>query len=81
MDLERAAIMGRLAEAQQNRDKLILLIEGYCQNLRSGLNTVLTPAADLEIPRLGVQWDALEGAWADLQAINAEVDRLQRGLR
>lgn len=80
LDLEQAAIRGRLAEAKEKEASQNLLIEGFCTTIRAGLNTALTAPADLEIPALGVQWDALEGAWAYLQAIRAEIARLERGL-
>lgn len=80
MSLERAAIMGRLAEAKQRQARLTLLIDGYCGTIRTGLNTALTPVADLEIAHLAAQWEAMEAAWGELQVVRGEIDRLQRGL-
>ena len=80
LDLEQAAIRGRLAEAKEKEANQTLLIEGFCTNIRTGLNTALTAPGDLEIPALGVQWDALEGAWGHLQVIRSEIARLERGL-
>lgn len=81
IDMERAAIMGRLAEARQKEGQLTLSIESYCQTIRAYLNTTLTPAADLEIPTAATQWDALEGTWGELQTVRLEIARLERGLR
>lgn len=81
MNLERAAMQGRLAEAKQKRDKLKLKIEGNAQHLRQSLNTCLTPAAELEIPLLDEQWDELKKAWMDLHIILGEIVRLEKELR
>ncbi|WP_028318952.1 hypothetical protein [Desulfobulbus elongatus] len=80
MNMERAAMRGRLAEAEQKRQRLELLIEGYCTSIRAGLNTALAPPADLEIPQLGATWEALENAWGELQVAIGEIERLRRGL-
>jgi len=80
MDLERAAMRGCLAEAREEEARLIMMVEGYCDTIRTRLNTALTPAVDLEVPTIGVQWDALEGAWGDLQTIRLKIARLERGL-
>ena len=81
MSLERAAMRGRLAEAQQKRERLKLKIDGNARHLRQGLNTALTPAAELEVPLLDEQWDELKTAWAELQVTLADIDRLERELR
>lgn len=81
MNIERAAIRGRLAEARDREHNLSMLIESYCSTIRTGLNTALTPVADLEVPLLGVQWDALEASWGELQGLRGEIARLEKGLR
>jgi len=80
MNLERAAMMGKLAEARQKRQRLELKVEGNSRLICQGLNILLTPAADLEIPLLDEQWDELKSAWADLQVTNSEISRLERAL-
>lgn len=81
MNLERAAMMGKLAEARQKRQRLELKIEGNARMISQGLNTLLTPAADLEIPLLDEQFDELKTAWAELQVVNSEITRLEKALR
>jgi cell shape-determining protein MreC len=81
MNLERAAMMGRLAEAKQTRDRLTLLIKGNSQQIRQGLNTLLTPVEELEVLLLDEQWDALKTAWAELLVVNEEIRRLEKELR
>lgn len=81
MNLERAAMKGLLAEAEQTRDKLRMRIEGAAVALRQGLNTSLTPIDELPVLQLDEQWDALKEAWAELGIINEKISRLQRELR
>lgn len=81
MNLERAAMHGRLAEAKEKRDKLKLRINGNASHMRQSLNTLLTPAEELEIPLLDEQWDELKTAWMDLHIMLAEIARLEKELR
>jgi len=80
MTLERAAMRGRLVEAQLRGKKLTLRIEGNCTAIRTGLNTALTPVRDLCVPQLAEQMDELVSAWAELQATISEISRLEREL-
>lgn len=80
MNIERAALRGKLAEAEQTRDKLKLKIEGLARHIRQSLNTALTPPAELEIPMLDEQWDDLKTAWMDLHIVLAEIARLRKEL-
>lgn len=81
MNMERAAMQGRLAEQKEKRDKLVLKVEGNARHLRQSLNTLLTPAAELEIPLLDEQWDELKTAWMDLHIALGEIARLEKELR
>jgi len=80
MSLERAAMRGKLADAQMRTKKLILRIEGDCAAIRTGLNTALTPVADLAVPQIAEQMDELVEAWAELQGTRSEIARLEREL-
>ncbi|WP_027390874.1 hypothetical protein [Chrysiogenes arsenatis] len=80
MSIERAAMRGRLAEAKDRQQRLMLRIEGHCGAIRSGLNTALTPVADLEIPRLATFMDDLVQHWGELQAVRGEIARLEKEL-
>ncbi len=80
MSLERAAMRGRLVEAQLRAKKLTLRIEGNCTAIRTGLNTALTPVRELAVPQLAEQMDELVSAWGELQATISEISRLEREL-
>lgn len=81
MNLERAAMMGKQAEAKQRQTRLTLKIEGDASHIRQCLNTTLTPPAELEIPLLDEQWDELKTAWAELQVVTSYLARLEKELR
>ena len=81
MNLERAAMKGRLAEAQQERNRLILKGEGLCAAIRQGLNIALTPFPDMEIPQAAQQMDDLVMTWAELAKVQGDIARLERELR
>lgn len=80
INLERAAMRGKLAEARDRERRLVLRIGGNCQAIRTGLNTALTPIKDLEVPQLAEQMDELVTAWGELQATLSEIARLEREL-
>jgi len=81
MNLERAALRGKLAEAEDACRRLNLKAEGLCIALRQGLNTALTPFEEIDIPMLDEQWDTLKSTWAELIEIKSNINRLQRELR
>jgi hypothetical protein len=81
MNLERAAMRGKLAELHDEAKKLRLKIEGNATAIRQGLNTALTPVDDLEVPQIAEQMDYLVMAWAELQKVGSDIARLERELR
>lgn len=80
-NLERAAMKGRLVELEEQRKRLHLKIEGLCTAIRGGLNTALTPVAELQIPQVQSQMDDLTMAWVELQKLESDINRLARELR
>ncbi len=80
ISLERAAMKGRLAEAERNLAALDLRIEGLCTSIRQSLNTALTPVDDLNIPQVAGQMDLLEDAWAEYQKTRIDIERLKKEL-
>ena len=80
MNMERAAMRSMLAEKQETAQKLRYRIEGNCQNIRTGLNTAMTPVDDLEIPAISARMDELTMAWGELQGLLAEISRLEKAL-
>ncbi|HIJ95794.1 MAG TPA: hypothetical protein HPP94_08685 [Desulfuromonadales bacterium] len=81
MNMERAAMRGRLAEAQDQRAKLTLKGEGLCTAIRQGLNTALTPFSEMEIPQVAQQTDELVMTWAEVAKIDGDIARLERELK
>lgn len=81
MNLERAAMQGKLVELEKQRGRLHLKMEGLCTAIRQGLNTALTPVDELEIPQVQSQMDDLTMAWAELQKLEVDINRLNRELR
>lgn len=81
MNLERAAMHGRLSEAQAKKKRLEILIDSQAGTVRTMLNTALTPVADLEIPQVAELVDNIVGMWGELQAVCLEISRLERELR
>jgi hypothetical protein len=81
MNLERAAMRGKLAEAKEQQNRLLLKAEGLCTAIRQGLNTALTPFPELEIPQVAGQMDDLVMVWAELAKLSGDIARLERELR
>lgn len=81
LNLERAAMRGRLAEAQENRRRLRLKAEGLCSAIRAGLNTALTDVEEIEIAQAAGQMDDLVAVMGELAALQGQIARLERELR
>lgn len=80
VNLERAAMRGRLEEKKALAARLRLRIEGRCVSIRYGLNVAITKVDDLDIPVVAEQMDELVTAWGELQATLSEISRLEREL-
>ena len=80
ISLERAALRGKLSEAEHNLTALRLRIEGLCVTIRWSLNTALTSLDDLDIPKVASQMDILVETWAQYQKTRIDVERLQKEL-
>jgi len=80
MNLERVAMMGKLAEAKQRFNRLCLKVEGNTKFIRQGINTLLTPPEELELPLLDEQWDELMDAGMELKVLREEIKRLKKEL-
>lgn len=80
INLERAAMRGKLAEAEGEQTRLQLRIESAARAIRQGLNTTLYTIEALEIPQLDEQWDVLKSAWAEYIALEETIKRLKREL-
>ncbi len=80
MNLERAAMKGRLADLEHEKARLILKAEGLCKAIRTALNTALTTVEDLEIAQAAQQMDDLVMCMADLAAVIGQIQRLEKEL-
>lgn len=80
MNLERAAMKGKLAELKQKRERCRHAIRGNADAIRAKLNTVLTPPDDLDVPLIDELWTALKSAWTDLALANGDISRIEKEL-
>ena len=81
MDLERAAMKGRLAEAVAKLSRLKLKAEGLCGSIRQSLNTALTPVEDIELAIVVQVFDELVMTYAEIAGLQGEIARLERELK
>lgn len=80
MNLEHAAMKGRLAELKERKAGLEMRAEGLCESLRTLLNTALIPLDELEINRAIQHMDDLSSCMVEIYAIDGKMQRLQREL-
>ena len=78
ISLERAALRGKLSEAEHNLMALRLRIEGLCVTIRWSLNTALTSLDDLDIPKVASQMDILVENRTQYQKTRIDIERLQK---
>lgn len=81
LNLERAAMRGKLAEAQEGRRRLRLKAEGFCTAIRAALNTALADVEEIEIAQAAGQMDDLVAVMGELAALQGQIARLERELR
>lgn len=80
ISMERAAMRGRLSEAESALAALRLRKEGLCTSIRQMLNTALTPIDELDIPQIAGQMDLLEETEAQFQKTRIDIERLKKEL-
>ncbi len=80
MNLERAAMKGKLAGLDQDETRLMMRMESGAKAIRQGLNTSLIEVWDMEIPQLDEQWDILKSSWGELIKVRADIARLRKEL-
>uniref|UniRef100_C6E6R7 Uncharacterized protein n=1 Tax=Geobacter sp. (strain M21) TaxID=443144 RepID=C6E6R7_GEOSM len=80
LNLERAAMQGRLAELKALRERLRNKIKGEADAMRPKLNLTLTRPDELDVPVIDELWDGLKAAWAELVAANQDIRALEREL-
>ena len=77
---ERAVARGQLEALKQQQKKMRMGLEKACADVRAGLNTVIVPVDDLNIPVVAEKMDAIQEDWAELAVVNSQIDRLEREL-
>lgn len=80
MNIERAAMKGRLAEAEEKKKKLLIKAEALHDTIRRELNTALIPVEDTDIARVDQIVDDLVGIHIDLANANSQIARLEKEL-
>lgn len=80
MDMERAAMRGKLAEAKERADQYRMKAEAICRSIRMDLNVNLTNLEDMNIPQANMMMDDLSMTWAEYIAAMGDIARLQREL-
>lgn len=81
MNIERAAMRGKLAEAKERLERLKLKAGGLCAALRTSLNALLTPIEEMEPAQIAQQADELVMTLAEIAGVRSEISRLERELR
>jgi len=80
MNFERAAMIGKLAQAREKRRRLMSKFEALATALRRGLNTALCDIEDIEMPQLSEMWADIEVTWAELLSLRSDIERLEKEL-
>ena len=80
INLERAAMRGRLAGAEDHLRRQVNRFEALAASIRQGLNTALTPIEDIEMPQLSAIWSDLETCWAEILSARSDIERLNKEL-
>lgn len=82
MNIERAALQGKLAAERDARKNLEIRIRAACESIRPKLNCDLVgDLTELEIPDAATLMDGLEALYAELLATVANISRLEKALR
>ena len=81
MSVERLALRGKLAEAQNRRGHLRLKAEGLCSGIRTGVNTLIYDVEELEVAQAAQQMDELVATMGELAALQGQIARIERELK
>ena len=82
MNMERAALRGRLAEVKKTKFELQKKAEGLCIAIRSMLNTALADSIDdIEVAHADQLMDDLMAAMARIYTCNGTIARLEKELQ
>ena len=81
MNLERAAMQGKLAAAKAREYELSAKSEALCGAIRSMLNTSLTALKQIEIAQADQLMDDLMSTMAELYSCDSTIQRLEKELK
>lgn len=80
MNLERAAMKGKLAEAEKRFNRLTEKAESHCDSIRRILDRDFIPVIDMEIAQADILIDDLRDTYAELLGLQTEIERLKKRL-
>lgn len=80
MNLDRIQMQGKLVGLKERRDKLVLKMEGLCESIRTGLNTMVLGIDGLNVALAANQMEDLERANIDYLDVVTQIQRLERAL-
>jgi hypothetical protein len=80
MNIERAAMKGKLAAAKENRAYMRNKAEALATAIRMRINTAITDIEDIRMDELSPMWSDLEVTWAEILSLSREIDRLDKDL-
>lgn len=81
MDLERAAMKAKLADAKSRKAQLEVHIRAGADNIRTKLNhNLVGELTELEVNDAGILMEQLQGNYIELLAAVSEISRLEKVL-
>lgn len=80
MNFERAALKGKLAEAEQRFKRLTESAEDKCDSTRRILDRAFNPVLEMEIAKAEIIMDELCVTYAELLGLRTEIERLKKRL-
>ena len=81
MNLERAAMKGRLAEAKHEYLDKTNKAKGLCDSIKMQLNYDLTTIEDMEMAITVQVFDELAQTYAEILGLKTKIERLEKELR
>jgi hypothetical protein len=79
-DMERTIMRGKLAQAKEDKGKLVLKISGLCAGIRQALNPLITPVEEMDIAQAATQMDELVTAHVEMLGLTTDIQRLERAI-
>lgn len=80
MDLERAALKGKLSEAEKKFTRLTEKAESHCDSIRRILDRAFATVLEMKIAQADILMDELQDTYAELLGLQTEIERLKKRL-